>query len=106
MVVVAVQERGQRRRPLVVAEPGLRVEALLRQGPVEPLDLAVRLRPIRLGVLVLDTITQRVVESPGAVAHKRSIVALGHKMLRTIYAMLSKNTHYVDKTVDYEALIR
>ena len=26
-------------------------------------------------------------------------------MLRTIYAMLSKNTHYVDKTVDYEALM-
>jgi hypothetical protein len=37
--------------------------------------------------------------------HKRSIVALGHKMLRTIYAMLSKNTPYVDKTVDYEALM-
>lgn len=37
--------------------------------------------------------------------HKRAIVALGHKMLRTIYAMLSKNTHYVDKTVDYEALM-
>ena len=37
--------------------------------------------------------------------HKRSIVALGHKMLRTIYAMLRKNTHYVDKTVDYEALM-
>ena len=34
--------------------------------------------------------------------HKRSIVALGHKMLRTIYAMLSK---YVDKSVDYEALM-
>jgi transposase len=30
--------------------------------------------------------------------HKRSIVALGHKMLR-------KNIHYVDKTVDYEALM-
>ena len=37
--------------------------------------------------------------------HKRSIVALGHKMMRTIYAMLSKKTHYVDKPVDYEALI-
>ena len=37
--------------------------------------------------------------------HKRSIVALGHKMLRTIYAMLAKNTHYVNKTVDYEALM-
>jgi hypothetical protein len=37
--------------------------------------------------------------------HKRSIMALGHKMLRTIYAMLSKKTHYVDKTVDYEALM-
>jgi transposase len=37
--------------------------------------------------------------------HKRSIAALGHKMLRTIYAILSKKTHYVDKTVDYEALM-
>ena len=37
--------------------------------------------------------------------HKRSIVALGHKMLCMIYAMLGKNTHYVDKTVDYEALM-
>jgi transposase len=26
-------------------------------------------------------------------------------LLRTIYAMLSKNTHYVDKTVDYEVLM-
>lgn len=37
--------------------------------------------------------------------HKRSIVALAHKMLRIIYAMLSKKTHYLDKTVDYEALM-
>jgi transposase len=37
--------------------------------------------------------------------HKRSIVALGHKMLRTIYAMLSKKTHYVDQAVDYERLM-
>lgn len=37
--------------------------------------------------------------------HKRSVVALAHKMLRTIYAMLSKKTHYVDKTVDYEAMM-
>jgi transposase len=32
-------------------------------------------------------------------------VALAHKMLRTIYAMLAKKQHYVDKTVDYEALM-
>ena len=36
--------------------------------------------------------------------HKKSIVALAHKMLRTIYAMLSSGTHYKDRTVDYEAL--
>lgn len=36
--------------------------------------------------------------------HKKSIVALAHKMLRTIYAMLSTGNHYQDKTVDYEAL--
>lgn len=36
--------------------------------------------------------------------HKKSIVALAHKMLRTIYAMLSNGTHYQDRSVDYEAL--
>lgn len=34
---------------------------------------------------------------------KKSVVALAHKMLRTIYAMLSNGTHYQDKVVDYEA---
>lgn len=37
--------------------------------------------------------------------HKRSIVALAHKMLRIIYAMLSKQKPYEDKSVDYEALM-
>jgi transposase len=36
--------------------------------------------------------------------HKKSIVALAHKMLRTIYAMLATGTHYQDRSVDYEAL--
>ncbi len=36
--------------------------------------------------------------------HKKSFVALAHKMLRTVYAMLSNGTHYQDKEVDYEAL--
>lgn len=36
--------------------------------------------------------------------HKKSIVALGHKMLRIIYAVLSNGTPYQDRTVDYEAL--
>jgi transposase len=35
---------------------------------------------------------------------KKSVIALAHKMLRTIYAMLSSGSHYEDKTVDYEAL--
>jgi transposase len=35
---------------------------------------------------------------------KKSVIALAHKMLRTIYAMLSSGTHYEDKTVDYEAM--
>ena len=35
---------------------------------------------------------------------KKSVIALAHKMLRTIYAMLSSATHYEDKTVDYEAM--
>ena len=33
--------------------------------------------------------------------HKKSVVALAHKMLRTIYAMLSSSSHYQDKTVEY-----
>ncbi len=36
--------------------------------------------------------------------HKRSVVALAHKMLRSIYAMLASGTHYQDRSVDYEAL--
>jgi transposase len=35
---------------------------------------------------------------------KKSVVALAHKMLRIIFAMLSTASHYQDKTVDYEAL--
>lgn len=37
--------------------------------------------------------------------HKKSIVALAHKMLRIIYSMLSNNTPYQDRSVDYEALV-
>jgi len=37
--------------------------------------------------------------------HKKSIVALAHKMLRIIFAMLKNNTPYQDRVVDYEALI-
>ena len=36
--------------------------------------------------------------------HKRSIVALAHKMLRIIYFMLSRGTYYRDAATDYEAL--
>jgi transposase len=36
--------------------------------------------------------------------HKKSVVALAHKMLRIIYAMLANATPYEDRTVDYEAL--
>ena len=35
---------------------------------------------------------------------KKSVIALAHKMLRTIYATLSSGTHYEDRTVDYEAM--
>ncbi len=36
--------------------------------------------------------------------HKRSIVALAHKLLRTIFFMLKRGEHYRDSTTDYEAL--
>lgn len=35
---------------------------------------------------------------------KKSVIALAHKMLRTVYAMLSSGTHYKDREIDYEAL--
>ena len=37
--------------------------------------------------------------------HKRSIVALAHKMLRIVYAMLNHATPYQDRNIDYEALV-
>lgn len=36
--------------------------------------------------------------------HKRSIVALAHKILRTIFFMLKRGEHYRDSSTDYEAL--
>ena len=36
--------------------------------------------------------------------HKRSIVAIGHKILRTIFFMLQRREHYRDSATDYEAL--
>ena len=36
--------------------------------------------------------------------HKRSITALGHKILRTIFFMLKRGEHYRDSATDYEAL--
>jgi transposase len=36
--------------------------------------------------------------------YKRSIVALGHKLLRTIFFMLKRREPYRDSTADYEAL--
>lgn len=36
--------------------------------------------------------------------HKRSIIALAHKLLRTIFFMLKRGEHYRDSATDYEAL--
>ena len=36
---------------------------------------------------------------------KRSIIAIGHKILRIIYAMLKNNQHYKDPGIDYEKLV-
>jgi transposase len=36
--------------------------------------------------------------------HNKAVIALAHKMLRTVYAMLTNGTHYQDRSVDYEAL--
>jgi len=37
--------------------------------------------------------------------HKRTIIALGHKMLRIIYSLLKNNQPYHDPEIDYEALV-
>ena len=36
--------------------------------------------------------------------HKRSIVALAHKILRTIFFMIKRREHYRDSATDYDAL--
>jgi len=36
--------------------------------------------------------------------YKRAIMAIGHKILRTIFFMLKRREHYRDSTTDYEAL--
>jgi len=36
--------------------------------------------------------------------YKRAIIAIGHKILRTIFFMLHRREHYRDSAIDYEAL--
>jgi transposase len=36
--------------------------------------------------------------------YKRAIIAIGHKILRTIFFMLKRRDHYRDSATDYEAL--
>ena len=36
--------------------------------------------------------------------YKRAIVALGHKMLRTLFFMIKRHEHYRDRAVDYDTL--
>ncbi|MCH9827893.1 MAG: transposase, partial [Gammaproteobacteria bacterium] len=36
--------------------------------------------------------------------HKRSIIAIAHKLLRTIFFMLSRHEPYRDTVIDYQAL--
>lgn len=36
--------------------------------------------------------------------HKRALIAIGHKILRTIFHMLTRREHYLDAATDYEAL--
>ena len=38
-----------------------------------------------------------------AKGHKKSIIALAHKVVGTIYAMLVSGSHYQDRRVAYEA---
>jgi transposase len=37
--------------------------------------------------------------------YKRAIIAIGHKILRTIFFMLKRRVHYRDSAINYEALM-
>jgi hypothetical protein len=37
--------------------------------------------------------------------HKRSIIAIGHKLLRVVYTVLKEQQPYRDPEIDYEALV-
>ena len=37
--------------------------------------------------------------------HKKTIVALGHRILKIIFVVLSRKEPYIDPVVDYEALL-
>jgi hypothetical protein len=37
--------------------------------------------------------------------HKRTIIALGHKLLKTVFILLSRKEPYRDSTVDYRELV-
>jgi len=37
--------------------------------------------------------------------HKRTIIAIGHKILRIIFVLLKKRVAYKDPSIDYEALL-
>jgi transposase len=37
--------------------------------------------------------------------HKRTIIAVGHKILRVIYSMLKNKQPYYDPDIDYEAIV-
>ena len=42
--------------------------------------------------------------SPCCLGHKRAIIAIAHKLLRTIFITLKRGEHYRDSATDYEAL--
>ena len=37
--------------------------------------------------------------------HKRAIVAVGHRILQIVYALISRKEPYKDPEIDYEALV-
>ncbi len=37
-------------------------------------------------------------------SHKKTIVAIAHKMIRLIYLLLSRRTPYIDPAIDYDAM--
>ena len=78
-----------------------------RRGDTAPGNRHVRALLCQIAWAVVRTTSQfkgRFQSLVGRRGAKRAIVAIGHKVLKTVFVLLSRQVPYQDSTVDYEAL--